>query len=157
MLDSSADPLTDYCPACNEAFPGALRNQFCPRCGMPADSSVRLAIPTVLWHTSNPALGPPMVHIEDDRESLEQLIGTTFDRYLIESMLGRGGMGWVFLARHQSLNRACALKILSPALVRDDPDYLERFRSEGEAAATRRAVPLGPEMNPPVQLLGRRD
>jgi serine/threonine-protein kinase len=44
-------------------------------------------------------------------------------------------MGWVFLARHQELQRACALKILSPRLLDEDQDYLLRFQNEGRAAA----------------------
>ena len=44
-------------------------------------------------------------------------------------------MGWVFLARHTQLGRACALKILTPDLAERDPDFLERFQVEGQAAA----------------------
>jgi len=66
---------------------------------------------------------------------LLQLVDTELAHYHIQTLLGRGGMGWVFLARHLQLNRACALKILSPSLILKDPEYLERFYSEGRAAA----------------------
>lgn len=136
MNESTADALTAYCPACNEAFLGVwVEKLLCPRCGMPVDPPDHAALQTVLYQSSQSGSAPPQVHIENDRAMLEQLIGCVFERYAIDSLLGRGGMGWVFLAKHQSLNRACALKILSPALVRDDPEYLDRFRSEGEAAA----------------------
>lgn len=73
---------------------------------------------------------------EAQAENLETLVGTTIEKYELETLLGRGGMGWVFLARHLKLNRACALKILSPALVAQDPEYLDRFCTEGQAAAS---------------------
>jgi serine/threonine-protein kinase len=72
----------------------------------------------------------------DKFDDLHRLIGKEVDRYRIHSLLGRGGMGWVFLAQHLQLNRPCALKILAPGLVRKDHDYLERFYSEGQAAAS---------------------
>jgi len=49
-------------------------------------------------------------------------------------LLGRGGMGCVFRARHQRLNRIVALKMIS-AGVRADPTDRERFRNEAEALA----------------------
>src|SRR5690606_331117 len=40
-----------------------------------------------------------------------------------------------YLAHHRDLHRDCALKILSPKLVRKDPEYLEFFYNEGRATA----------------------
>jgi hypothetical protein len=45
---------------------------------------------------------------------LEQLVGQTFSRYLIESVAARGSSGMVFRARDTEQNRVVALKILSP-------------------------------------------
>ena len=72
---------------------------------------------------------------EEDHEILE-LVGQRLDHYHCESLLGRGGMGWVFLARHSKLDRPCALKVLSPDLIERDVEYLDRFRNEGQAAAS---------------------
>ena len=52
---------------------------------------------------------------------------------LLESQLGRGGMGSVWLARQLSLDRAVAVKILSPALSADDL-FIERFQREARLA-----------------------
>jgi len=55
-------------------------------------------------------------------------------KYKLIELLGRGGMGSVFLAQHTMMNRRVALKILSRQFGKD-PDALERFFSEARAAA----------------------
>lgn len=56
------------------------------------------------------------------------------DRYLILDKVGAGGMGVVYKALHQSMNRVVALKVLPPTAV-DSADKVERFRREARAAA----------------------
>src|ERR1700761_7995178 len=49
--------------------------------------------------------------------------------------LGRGGVGTVYLATHQTLQIEVALKVLSPTLSMDNPALAERFVREAQLAA----------------------
>jgi len=57
-----------------------------------------------------------------------------FGQYEIQSLIGRGGMGEVYLAHDVRRDRDVALKLLPEALAKD-PDYERRFRRESYAAA----------------------
>src|SRR5438046_9992626 len=59
---------------------------------------------------------------------------TRIDRYEIRSLLGKGGMGEVYLAEDMRLHRKVAVKIL-PAAVATDQDRMRRFEQEATAAA----------------------
>ena len=61
-------------------------------------------------------------------------IGSTFAGYSIEGVLGRGGMGVVYVAEQPELGRKVAIKVIAPALA-SDPDYLRRFKHESRLAA----------------------
>src|SRR5437588_7083725 len=65
----------------------------------------------------------------------EVTAGTVIDgRYRVMSRLGAGGMADVFLAEDQQLGRKVALKLLHRRFA-EDPDFVERFRREAQAAA----------------------
>ncbi len=67
-----------------------------------------------------------------DREARD--LSEQFGRYRIRNILGRGGMGTVYLADDTQLDRVVALKV--PHFSRfGEPDARERFRREGRAAA----------------------
>ena len=60
--------------------------------------------------------------------------GERFGKYLIERMIGRGGMGEVYLARDTFLDRAVAVKVL-PLQRSGDTRFRERMQREAAAAA----------------------
>ena len=54
--------------------------------------------------------------------------------YTLEKLLGRGGMGAVYLARQLSLNRNVALKVMKPQWA-SNATFVARFTREAYAAA----------------------
>ena len=62
-------------------------------------------------------------------------VGETFGPYRVESVLGRGGMGTVYLATHTRLERKAALKVIAPGLA-DDDEFRERFLRESRLVAS---------------------
>src|SRR5262245_35995195 len=100
------------CLQCSEQFPAHVVSQFggmCPAC---------VAGFAELPASREPALKP----------------GSTFGRYEIVDVVGRGGMGVVYHARQTGLDRVVALKILSPRLA-SDPEFVGRFEREAKALA----------------------
>ena len=61
--------------------------------------------------------------------------GERFAEHTILDVAGRGGMGVVYHALHEPLNRHVALKLISPALSGDDT-FRTRFQRECQAAAS---------------------
>ncbi len=72
-------------------------------------------------------------HIHDLLEP-ELAAGSTFGRYRTISAIGAGGMGRVYLAQDEELNRRVALKLL-PAQFTLDRERVLRFRREARAAS----------------------
>src|ERR1043165_4094855 len=60
--------------------------------------------------------------------------GTTVDRYTIEALIGRGGMGEVYRALDARLRRKVALKVVRPDTEKN-PDGVARLLREARAAA----------------------
>jgi streptogramin lyase len=67
--------------------------------------------------------------------SSDPRIGTVLAGYRIESVIGRGGMGVVYLAEQLRLSRSVALKILPPELAEDER-FRDRFIHESKLAAS---------------------
>ncbi len=97
--------MSKVCPVCGASY--ADTTSFCPTDG----STLRNA--------------------EQDGE----LIGTVIaDRYLVTELLGAGGMGTVYLARHVRLPQQAAIKVLRRNMVRDG-DAVARFNREAANAS----------------------
>ena len=74
--------------------------------------------------------------IADDPTGDDPHIGTTIsDRYVVDDVLGEGGMGKVYLAHHKVIDKKQAIKILHAELVKDK-EAVGRFVREAKAASS---------------------
>ncbi len=97
------------CPSCSTSVPAGAR--FCPGCG----SAIR----------AEGGAGDAL------RERLQAAVDDSFQ---VERLLGRGGMGSVYLAREPALDRLVAIKVLPPERAQS-AELRERFRREARTAA----------------------
>jgi eukaryotic-like serine/threonine-protein kinase len=67
-------------------------------------------------------------------DSAGALVGKLIGHYRIESLIGIGGMGEVYLARDERLGRKAALKLLPDSLTTDETQ-LGRFKNEARTAS----------------------
>jgi serine/threonine-protein kinase len=118
LLESGATP-EEVCATCPELLP-VVRNRWRQVCRLEADLNA------LFPPSGEPPPRPP------EGPVLPQVPG-----YEVESVLGRGGMGIVFRARHLRLNRLVALK-MSLAGMSGEPRERERFQREAEAEAALR-------------------
>ncbi len=105
------------CVNCHTPIPE--NSQYCLACG--AD-------------TSDPGTGPRPDLNAASSHLFTQLRAAVVDRYDLQELLGRGGMGAVFLATDRKLERPVALKVLPPELSHD-VNVVERFEREARTAA----------------------
>jgi serine/threonine protein kinase len=82
-------------------------------------------------HSPDTASGRGPVYRQDTKIGVE-LSG----RYTIERLIGKGGMGRVYLAKQRQLNRMVAIKILNRSFQNKDPQFSERFYLEAATAAS---------------------
>src|SRR5258707_286912 len=103
-LDAESVAVLKVCPQCGREYETAAR--FCPLDGT--------------------ALRP---------KGSDSLVGRVLaDRYHILKRIGEGGMGRVYLGEHVKMNRQCAIKVMSPAMV-NDSESAARFAREASNAA----------------------
>lgn len=60
--------------------------------------------------------------------------GDRFRGYVIERLLGNGGLGAVYLVRHEMLDTLFALKVLFPDVAKENDSYVKRFLREAKIA-----------------------
>jgi len=128
---------TFYCAGCNERFRVLFVPRVCPRCDVKVDrrADAELVADALLYKHLSGIQAPGAKPVDPIDDELDSLIGRNLHVYRCETLLGRGGMGCVYLAYHHDLHRKCALKILSPQSAADDVDYTKRFQLEGRSAA----------------------
>jgi len=63
-----------------------------------------------------------------------RLAGQIFGHYVLDCLVGTGGMGEVYAARHMSLGRRVAIKVLRPAYAQH-PEAIGRFYQEARVAS----------------------
>ena len=83
---------------------------------------------------------------DGDRTSARDLTGVTLGDFQVEKLLGRGGMGEVYLATQLSLNRPVALKVLRPNLA-SNPTYLGRLRTRGDGGRQAQSSEYRPRLH----------
>ena len=69
--------------------------------------------------------------------------GQSFGEFKVVRLIGRGGMGQVYLVEHPAAGRY-AVKIVDPAKAAKDPEYVKRFAREGRFARKHRHPNLIP-------------
>lgn len=60
--------------------------------------------------------------------------GDIFEKYTVEKLLGKGGMGAVYLVRHNVLDSLFALKVLFPDIAKKNKQFVDRFIREAKLA-----------------------
>jgi len=60
--------------------------------------------------------------------------GESFRGYVVERLLGKGGLGAVYLVRHEVLDTLYAMKVLYPDVASQNPSYIKRFLREAKIA-----------------------
>ena len=120
-------------------LPAAERSQFLAReCGQ--DEKLRRDVDSLLAHDSETgdviggAVARAVDKLPDAADSSEQFLGKQIGGYVITEFIGKGGMGMVFKALDQRLNRTVAVKALPPECF-GDAERKRRFLQEAKSAS----------------------
>ena len=129
LLDENFDAERtpeEVCGACPELLP-EVRRRWRQMCAVKADLDSLFPTPG-----SDPGTTADLADRWRSGDELRQIPG-----YEVEALLGRGGMGLVYKARHLRLNRFVALKMLIAGAYAG-PHERARFQREAEVVASLR-------------------
>ncbi|HXV60468.1 MAG TPA: protein kinase [Vicinamibacteria bacterium] len=110
-----------FCFGCNQRF---LGERHCPECGQELGDMA--TVPSI---DARAAEAREVLRLRPEADN-DPLVDAVIADYRIDAFVGRGGMARVYRAFHRTLERTCALKILS------DRQCVEQFFFEARAAAS---------------------
>ena len=135
------------CPYCNITAPteNFSVSLFCPQCHeeltIPFDAMKKALQCPCCDHVFHSNISFSLSDDEDDLEILNNQSdapvykeGDIFDKYRIIRLLGKGGMGEVYLADHMLLNKTIAIKIMNKEFSSQNSVYGKRFVREAKLA-----------------------
>ncbi|MDA7628619.1 protein kinase [Verrucomicrobia bacterium] len=114
------------CHRCKAPIPAASTDRICPACFMSGALEPHKQSSTLSAEAT--------IAIESPHHSETPVFPHAFGHYQLLGLLGRGGMGAVYDAKHKKTGRRVALKKLEHQL--DPSDMKQRFLREGRLAAS---------------------
>jgi serine/threonine-protein kinase len=103
----------------------------CLRCHTPLPDNSKFCFACGADQTGGATASTTSGEIENLQKRLQRLVE---GKYQITRMVGKGGMGAVFLAQDLTLDREVAIKVLPPD-ISQDPKVIQRFQQEAKTAA----------------------
>jgi eukaryotic-like serine/threonine-protein kinase len=127
-------------PAPTNATPAVAAPAASPAAPAVVTRSANASAPTVSQAKREVAIGPTLTQSPNGQPattetSAELRTGSVLaNRYRVQRLLGRGGMGAVYLCDDEVLGEMVALKVISSAWATDQAAMTERFKREAQAA-----------------------
>src|SRR5262249_32915989 len=119
-----------------ERSPETRRAFVAEACGSDAELRRQVEMLVSADELTGSLLGTPVLgEVSTSARDRETLVGGQYGHYRILSPLGAGGMGEVYRAHDDRLDRDVALKLL-PSAFASNPDRLARFRREARTLAS---------------------
>ena len=151
--ETDSAPRDQRCRQCDKPLPAQCADPLCPQddvsnpdletqifhreTALRSRSDDEKTLPLIPKHPSDGNKTEPVVEAAPSKVSPEEEIGTlknAFPGLVVESVIGQGGMGSVYLARQVGENRPVALKVL-PREMEELPGFSLRFEREGQTMA----------------------